>query len=92
MFPSARAPPAPRGVLTEIRLELDAHRVRVDRINNVSTRALSVMWACAVAYRCLKEVGPRASEFFGFVQVGVYCWAMLLVARACMDTHEERAC
>ncbi len=76
------------GVLTEIRLELQAHRVRVDRISNVATRALCVMWACAVAYRGSKEVLPRFAEFAGFVQVGVYCWAMLLVVRACMDSQK----
>jgi hypothetical protein len=70
------------GVVTEVRLAIIAERVSIDQISNVSTRALSWIWACALLYRGVKELNRMDGEFFGFVQTFVYVWAMIVIARS----------
>jgi hypothetical protein len=72
-------------VVTEVRMAIEAQRVRTDAITEVSTRAMSWIWALQMAYRGVKEVNPMDGEFFGWLQVGVYLWAMAVICRAALS-------
>lgn len=77
------------GVLTEARMEIQAKRLRIDRLSEVSTKAFAWMWALQAAYRGLKELSAMNGDIFGWLQVGVYLWAMALVCTTALSVRSE---